>query len=107
SVLFADPAAPERDTLSLHDALPIWSARRSSVRRSRRGVVGSDWPRACGMLSAPCGMEGYCSPRPAILMPVARADGKMAATAEVRSEEHTSELQSRENLVCRLLLEKK
>src|SRR5436309_14840960 len=27
--------------------------------------------------------------------------------AEVRSEEHTSELQSRENLVCRLLLEKK
>src|SRR5690606_39435432 len=30
-----------------------------------------------------------------------------AKTAYVRSEEHTSELQSRENLVCRLLLEKK
>src|SRR5690606_41325057 len=30
-----------------------------------------------------------------------------AVTLEVRSEEHTSELQSRENLVCRLLLEKK
>src|SRR5690606_42107856 len=30
-----------------------------------------------------------------------------AAQARVRSEEHTSELQSRENLVCRLLLEKK
>src|SRR5690606_40746198 len=30
-----------------------------------------------------------------------------AVTAGVRSEEHTSELQSRENLVCRLLLEKK
>src|SRR5690606_41837488 len=30
-----------------------------------------------------------------------------AAVQEVRSEEHTSELQSRENLVCRLLLEKK
>src|SRR5690606_40202093 len=29
------------------------------------------------------------------------------STAETRSEEHTSELQSRENLVCRLLLEKK
>src|SRR5690606_41474264 len=29
------------------------------------------------------------------------------ARAEIRSEEHTSELQSRENLVCRLLLEKK
>src|SRR5690606_41778727 len=32
---------------------------------------------------------------------------KMIAATEARSEEHTSELQSRENLVCRLLLEKK
>src|SRR5690606_39966255 len=32
---------------------------------------------------------------------------KVRARLEVRSEEHTSELQSRENLVCRLLLEKK
>src|SRR5690606_40114840 len=31
----------------------------------------------------------------------------IAKIAEIRSEEHTSELQSRENLVCRLLLEKK
>src|SRR5690606_41913801 len=36
--------------------------------------------------------------------PTARGEAPMAA---VRSEEHTSELQSRENLVCRLLLEKK
>src|SRR5690606_42132980 len=35
--------------------------------------------------------------------PTARA----AAPGRLRSEEHTSELQSRENLVCRLLLEKK
>src|SRR2546427_2174864 len=34
------------------------------------------------------------------------ADGK-SARREVRSEEHTSELQSQSNLVCRLLLEKK
>src|SRR5690606_41868496 len=33
--------------------------------------------------------------------------GSLAAQAAQRSEEHTSELQSRENLVCRLLLEKK
>src|SRR5690606_42049273 len=33
--------------------------------------------------------------------------GLEATEAEIRSEEHTSELQSRENLVCRLLLEKK
>src|SRR3712207_8154584 len=34
-------------------------------------------------------------------------DGTRAATGGVRSEEHTSELQSRQYLVCRLLLEKK
>src|SRR5690606_40193041 len=40
---------------------------------------------------------------------MSEAEGPTAAEflAEVRSEEHTSELQSRENLVCRLLLEKK
>src|SRR5690606_40885779 len=39
---------------------------------------------------------------------VVRADGTYLPGAEAaRSEEHTSELQSRENLVCRLLLEKK
>src|SRR5690606_41401830 len=35
------------------------------------------------------------------------AEHPPGAAPEVRSEEHTSELQSRENLVCRLLLEKK
>src|SRR5436309_10131700 len=40
--------------------------------------------------------------------PLARADTRSARPISVeRSEEHTSELQSRENLVCRLLLEKK
>src|SRR2546430_9856866 len=34
-------------------------------------------------------------------------DSGMFAAAEARSEEHTSELQSQSNLVCRLLLEKK
>src|SRR5215475_6012504 len=38
---------------------------------------------------------------------VTRASSPMAARTRRRSEEHTSELQSRENLVCRLLLEKK
>src|SRR3712207_7416610 len=36
-----------------------------------------------------------------------RASGRGGATVRVRSEEHTSELQSRQYLVCRLLLEKK
>src|SRR5436309_15888427 len=35
------------------------------------------------------------------------AAGDLAVVGATRSEEHTSELQSRENLVCRLLLEKK
>src|SRR5690606_40662839 len=35
------------------------------------------------------------------------ATSRRALSTSVRSEEHTSELQSRENLVCRLLLEKK
>src|SRR2546430_5972351 len=37
----------------------------------------------------------------------ATAQRKAAAVAKIRSEEHTSELQSQSNLVCRLLLEKK
>src|SRR2546427_3896957 len=36
-----------------------------------------------------------------------RTGGRTAAVADMRSEEHTSELQSQSNLVCRLLLEKK
>src|SRR5690606_13750789 len=42
-----------------------------------------------------------------LLTEVLRGGLDMAAEANCRSEEHTSELQSRENLVCRLLLEKK
>src|SRR2546430_8773164 len=67
---FNDTATTEIYTLSLHDALPIWSP----SNRERR-------PPASRRASGAC---------PAI-----------------RSEEHTSELQSQSNLVCRLLLEKK
>src|SRR5436309_8615402 len=74
-----DTTTTETYTLSLHDALPISRARATAApARPAR-------PRA-----AP-------SPRAA----ARRSNGS------ARSEEHTSELQSRENLVCRLLLEKK
>src|SRR2546427_6812283 len=43
-----------------------------------------------------------CGPRPRC-----RSSTRHACAAESRSEEHTSELQSQSNLVCRLLLEKK
>src|SRR5687768_18267696 len=46
-------------------------------------------------------------PRPAHLSPLVRRAERAAQVREDRSEEHTSELQSRLHLVCRLLLEKK
>src|SRR2546422_6766370 len=65
-----------------------------SRRRAARRVARRRCPVECGMRSAECGMEGeFRGARPS------RAGG--------RSEEHTSELQSRLHLVCRLLLEKK
>src|SRR5690606_40739117 len=64
--------------------------------------------------SSPCGTATAPPPRPEsvsssetnvpVVAPSGRFDGQNGRS---RSEEHTSELQSRENLVCRLLLEKK
>src|SRR3712207_7518676 len=84
---FNDTATTEIYTLSLHDALPIWTRSSPSCPRSRCRSPSST-PR-CRRRRA-----STSSPRPT------------TATA-ARSEEHTSELQSRQYLVCRLLLEKK
>src|SRR2546430_14319576 len=81
---FNDTATTEIYTLSLHDALPIW------FRVARQGLPGSARRESESSLVR----EGGASERPA-----ERTVG--------RSEEHTSELQSQSNLVCRLLLEKK
>src|SRR5204863_9882407 len=84
---FNDPATTEIYTLSLHDALPICCDRadcRSRPKTPRR----SPCPRHCR------------SPGPA-------ARSRLPRRQLARSEEHTSELQSRRDLVCRLLLEKK
>src|SRR3712207_7963363 len=86
---FNDTATTEIYTLSLHDALPICTR---SVTRSRRA-----WSNA-----AP---RAGCATRGAVLIcDIAR---KIVFRPISRSEEHTSELQSRQYLVCRLLLEKK
>src|SRR5438874_8100357 len=82
---FGDPAASEFYTLSLHDALPI-STTCPICARASSGVA----PRA---ISSPARR----------LRPL----GWKHVTIRSRSEEHTSELQSRRDLVCRLLLEKK
>src|SRR5690606_41956105 len=93
SFFFNLTATAEIYTLSLHDALPILSP----ALRYRPGVRT---PRA----------DRDRAPAPGTARTVARGSRppRAAAPATItRSEEHTSELQSRENLVCRLLLEKK
>src|SRR5947208_9173016 len=82
---FNDTATTEIYTLSLHDALPIFSPTRTftSARaitfrgRTTTRFVSSAWKE------------------------------NFSGTSRWRSEEHTSELQSPDHLVCRLLLEKK
>src|SRR5207249_10114089 len=82
--------------LSLHDALPI------SCRRERRR-----WDIPSASRAAP----GSANPIPSGACPQCseelwRCESNSAGSTP-RSEEHTSELQSRFDLVCRLLLEKK
>src|SRR3712207_6857533 len=88
---FNDPATTEIYTLSLHDALPI-SGRVPEVLRENVPVDGSGVWNDVGD-----GGEGRSAAREP---PVDGADAG-------RSEEHTSELQSRQYLVCRPLLEQK
>src|SRR5690349_22208856 len=80
---------PPRSTpLSLHDALPIFAVRRGGLRlRERRRPIEVRDPRDEGPRRDACRGE--------------------LRNGFARSEEHTSELQSRRDLVCRLLLEKK
>src|SRR3712207_8188775 len=92
---FNDTATTEIYTLSLHDALPIYTARRRRRRASSRA------PARPGSARTPRRAGAGCSPARA-----GRRRGRTCA-APARSEEHTSELQSRQYLVCRLLLEKK
>src|SRR2546430_10251064 len=78
---FNDTATTEIYTLSLHDALPI-----SFIAAKRALGEGANGSTARAISWSANGIEKY---------------------TPTRSEEHTSELQSQSNLVCRLLLEKK
>src|SRR5262249_61958535 len=89
--------APDTSPLSLHDALPIYPASAALTDSSTSSLLS----RAAGARQN--------------AETVWRADGSSCLTARsisspaiflARSEEHTSELQSLTNLVCRLLLEK-
>src|SRR5258708_31854691 len=89
---FNDTATTEIYTLSLHDALPIYpyynSVQMASLRSRNHFAVRALVSSLCAQLSG--------------------SGGNDAGTGSAcRSEEHTSELQSPDHLVCRLLLEKK
>src|SRR5690606_41118009 len=93
----ADAREPqELYALAVHDALPIWSSPTMAATTCR-------WPptptSAWRATSTTCFASTTGTAR-SILRPTARS------STPRRSEEHTSELQSRENLVWRLLLEK-
>src|SRR5207244_6484411 len=104
--LSTHPHCPPPHPLSLHDALPISSRNPSLYLLSRRKTS----VRASAVLS-------FCS---FVIGIDLRASNAFSATSKSpfsaiasldftpkRSEEHTSELQSPDHLVCRLLLEKK
>src|SRR2546427_3540512 len=85
---FNDTATTEIYTLSLHDALPIYAQPGEAV----------------GLGEGARDHEVRMAPDP--LRAVGAQVGRQVLVVR-RSEEHTSELQSQSNLVCRLLLEKK
>src|SRR3712207_7218037 len=89
-LFFNDTATTEIYTLSLHDALPIWGGSSASRCAGSRtpSSRGSAWPT--WRPSAP---------------PASRSTARGRRSSEIGK--HTSELQSRQYLVCRLLLEKK
>src|SRR5947207_6337678 len=87
---FNDPPTTEIYTLSLHDALPIWP----TISISRQAKFRAT-PNASALPTA-----SFPAKRPAY-------DSAGFFRDSQRSEEHTSELQSHSDLVCRLLLEKK
>src|SRR5947209_14789900 len=93
-LLFNSTPTTEIYTLSLHDALPI-----SGLSRRGHGT-GTDPVSQPG--KRPADLDGRGSNRIADHRPAV-----YRAAIFSRSEEHTSELQSRQYLVCRLLLEKK
>src|SRR5690554_8075475 len=86
---FNDTATTEIYTLSLHDALPI-------CRDAQIGLMGPE----ASIFVYNGGQKNYAIN----FIQLTQCDGSFLVA---RSEEHTSELQSRPHLVCRLLLEKK
>src|SRR5205823_13932319 len=99
-----DPSTTEIYTLSLHDALPIFGADLGVPRTGEAAAAGL-LAREDVIIDRPFGARHLIEHLDAIAVGVAQIDAERDAV--IRSEEHTSELQSLAYLVCRLLLEKK
>src|SRR3712207_7896987 len=95
---FNDTATTEIYTLSLHDALPICQCWEEDEAEAALDA------RRAAMSRARAGRDMGADPRMVERSTIVACRLRLIAD---RSEEHTSELQSRQYLVCRLLLEKK
>src|SRR2546430_9895655 len=91
---FNDTATTEIYTLSLHDALPICDEF-TEITANLQHMMSVRLDRVT---------EGFAQKSASILDMMSNRSQEMT---DLRSEEHTSELQSQSNIVCRLLLEKK
>src|SRR3712207_7093314 len=96
---FNDTATTEIYTLSLHDALPICAPRSGSGRDRAASRPAAALGEATWIRHPPPHHPGAAG--------LPRLGAGHVPPPRGRSEEHTSELQSRQYLVCRLLLEKK
>src|SRR5207248_11118452 len=106
-LLFDDPPTPDLYTLSLHDALPI-----CRCRRRRRCIAETFWldSLSASVLLSRIGSASKRNRSNASWLTRSNALQRpplALVVTRMRSEEHTSELQSPYDLVCRLLLEKK
>src|SRR5690606_40279660 len=104
-ILFStDPPPTATSPLSLHDALPILNSLLSTfcicLGKPMRRWMRRHIHETASSVATTCITTYPCKPDVGDV-------SRYTAAAATRSEEHTSELQSRENLVCRLLLEKK
>src|SRR5690242_21325403 len=99
---FNDTATTEIYTLSLHDALPICGLITALNAETFDNITRFAQPCRIHQPDGNAGNGGLLGDK------IARGAGNLRHNrAVLRSEEHTSELQSHVNLVCRLLLEKK
>src|SRR2546430_7603571 len=103
---FNDPAPPETSPLPLHAAFPIYHGTSQVFRFDDRREMPYRQPLVRCVHEAARRQHRGVARRPDQGVE-SEAVGPQPVGIDQRSEEHTSELQSQSNLVCRLLLEKK